>query len=236
MITVPIREVHELELSSHCNLACVYCPHPTLQRVKDDMGWEVFERTLVHVAHYVRAGTQGELSLTGIGEALLFPRLKKALAMCREVIGPDRLLVLSTNGLAVDEEVAGWLAEHRVRVYVSEHRPEKAVPAARLLAAHGVEVAFNHAFVDSSIDWAGQVNWHVSGPRHVCTYLRAGWAVVRQNGSVDACCQDAHDLHPIASVWDEPGSWVTHATDLCAKCHLIVPKELQQEETNVRAA
>lgn len=229
MITVPIREVHELELTSLCNLKCVYCPHPVLQRVKGDMTRDVFERALLHVDHYVRAGTQGELSLTGIGEALMYPELASALARCREVIGPDRLLVLSTNGLLVDYEIAELLALHRVRVYVSEHRPEKAVPAARMLKAHGVEVALNHAFVDSSIDWAGQVDWHVSGPRHVCTYLQSGWAVVRQNGSVDACCQDAHDLYAIASVWDEPGSWVTHATDLCAKCHLIVPKEMQQE-------
>lgn len=236
MIKVPIREVHELELSSLCNLACKYCPYPTMQRFKGEMGWEIFERALMHVEYYVRAGTQGELSLTGIGEAILHPRFIEALALCRETIGPDRLLVLSTNGVAMTPEIAQAMAAQRVRAYVSEHRPEVAVPAARMLTAHGVQTSFNHAFVDSSIDWAGQVDWHVSGPRHVCTYLKSGWAVIRQNGSVDACCQDAHDLHPIATVWDEPGSWQTHAIPLCGSCHLIVPKEMQQEEADVRAA
>jgi hypothetical protein len=236
VITAPIREVHELELSSICNLACVYCPHPHLKRAKDHIGWDTFERALLHVEHYVGAGTQGELSLTGIGEAILHPRFIEALWMCRDTIG-DRKLVLSTNGVALMNKevdapaIAAALAETRTLVYVSLHRPELATPAAHKLMRAGVNVQLNHAFVDSSIDWAGQVDWPVSGPVHTCTYLKDGWAVIRQNGNVDACCQDAHDLHPLANVWDEPGTWVTHPIELCAKCHLKVP-----EDFHVRAA
>lgn len=235
MTAVPVREVHELELSSLCNLACVYCPHPTLKREKGNIGWDTFERAMEHVAHYCRAGTQTELSLTGIGEAILHPRFAEALTRCRATVG-DRPLVMATNGVALDDGHVRALREHGVLVYVSEHRPEVAVPAVMRLRRAGVPVGTNHAFVDSSIDWAGQVAWHASAPSKPCDYLGLGWAVVRQNGSVDACCQDAHDLHPIGSVWDAPGSWATHPIPLCAACHLTVPAHLQQEEPHVRAA
>lgn len=228
MITVPIREVHELELSSLCNLACVYCPHPVLQREKANMEWATFEAALDHVRYYVAAGTQGELSLTGIGEAILYPRFSSAVERCRMVIG-DRLLVMATNGVALNDEHIRVLKEHRVRVYVSLHRPEVAVPALNRLKAAGVEVGTNHAFIDSAIDWAGQVEWHASAARRQCDYLGKGWAVVRQCGGVDACCQDAHNLYPIGHVGDKPGSWRTHVTPLCEKCHLYVPKHFQQE-------
>ena len=228
MIAVPIREVHELELSSLCNLACVYCPHAELRRDKANIGWATFEQALRHVEHYVRAGTQTELSLTGIGEAILHPAFGEALARCREVIG-DRLLVVATNGVALEDHHVAAMKAADACVYVSLHRPEVATPALAKLVRAGVRCGTNHAFVDSSINWAGQVDWHNSAPSTPCDYLGRGWAVVRQNGSVDMCCQDAHDLHPIGNVWDEPGSWQARVIPLCAACHLKVPKHLQQE-------
>jgi len=228
MLSVPIREVHELELSSICNLACVYCPHPTLQREKAHIGLDTLERTLLHVEHYCRLGTQGEMSLTGIGEAILHPGFGDALRMCREVLGASRPLVMATNGVDLTDDIAGLLHEYDVTTYVSLHRPEVAGPAIERLRKAGVYYGVNHAFVDSAINWAGQVDWAVSAQSHVCTYLSVGWGVVRQNGRVDACCQDAHDLHPIGSVWDEPGSWMTHAIPLCKSCHFSVPANLQE--------
>lgn len=227
MNLVPIREIHEIELSSRCSLSCRYCPHPKLERPKADMSWETFERTLEHVAFYVKQETQGEVSLTGIGEAILHPRFIEAVFRVRETIG-RRNIVLSTNGVDMTPEIAEVLARLGVITFVSTHRPEKAAPAWEMLKKAGAVGGLNHAFVDSSIDWAGQVNWHVSGPKHECTYLKAGWAVVRQDGSVNACCMDAHSKHRLASVWDEPGTLRTRAIGLCANCHLTVPEQMRE--------
>lgn len=191
------------------------------------MPWETFERTLEHVAYLCRAGTQTEVSLTGLGEAILHPRFTEAMWRVREVIG-DRLLIISTNGVDMTEELARELAAARVGVYVSLHRPEVATPALEMLKAAGCGVATNVAFVDSALDWAGQVKWHVSAPRVQCGYLTRAWAVVRQNGNIDACCMDAHDKYRVATVWDEPGRLLTHATDLCAGCNFSVPEELRE--------
>jgi hypothetical protein len=228
MKSVPIREIHEIELSSICNLACRYCPHPKLQRPKDHMSWETFERTLEHVAYYVEKGTQTEVSLTGIGEAILHPRFIEAVFRVREVI-QGRQITLATNGVELTPELADVLAKLRVVTYVSTHRPEKAGPAWQMLKDAGAITGLNTAFVDSSIDWAGQVNWHVAAKEHNCSYLGLGWGVVRQDGSVNACCMDAHGKHKLASVWDEVGSLMTRPIGLCGTCHLKVPAHMQEE-------
>lgn len=227
MKSVPVREIHEIELSSICNLACKYCPHPRLERAKEHMSWETFERTLEHVSYYVEKGTQSEVSLTGIGEAILHPRFVEAVFRVREVIG-GRQITLATNGVALTPDIAEVLARLRVVTYVSTHRPEKAGVAWDMLKKHGAITGLNTAFVDSSIDWAGQVKWHASAPRGNCNYLGLGWAVVRQDGSVNACCMDAHGKHRLASVYDEVGSLMTRPIGLCANCHLSVPKHMQE--------
>lgn len=222
--------MHELELSSVCNLACVYCPHPTLQRVKAHMEWETFKHALKHIDHYVRAGTQGEVALTGIGEAILHPHFHEAASLVRQCIGPTRPLTMATNGVALTREHAVTCRKFGVLVYVSLHRPEMAGPALALLREERVVHNVNHAFVNSSLDWAGQVDWHVSAQKTQCMYLKLGWSVIRQCGSVDQCCQDAHSLYPLGHVHDDPGAWRAAPTPLCASCHLQVPESFRTVE------
>jgi hypothetical protein len=222
-----VTEIHEIELSSVCSLACTYCPHPTLKRAKAHMPWETFERTLEHVRYYVAKGTQVDLSLTGIGEAILNPRFVEMMAASREAMG-NRKIILSTNGTHMTPELAREFNRYNVGVYVSLHRPEVAGPALEMLDEARVMRAANYAFVDSALDWAGQVEWHVSAPRAPCGYLSKGWAVVRQDGAINACCMDAHGLYKIATVWDEPGTLMTHPTPLCAKCNFRVPDGLME--------
>ncbi len=193
------------------------------------MSWETFERTLEHVQYLCEKGTQGEVSLTGIGEAILHPRFIEAVFRVREVV-QGRQITLATNGVDMTPDLAEVLAKLRVVTYVSTHRPEKAGPAWQMLKDAGAITGLNTAFVDSSIDWAGQVKWHTAAKSHDCTYLGLGWGVVRQDGSVNACCMDAHGKHRLASVWDELGSLMTRPIGLCANCHLTVPAHLREEE------
>lgn len=227
MNKVAVTEIHEVEFSSVCSLACVYCPHPKLQRAKAHMPKDVFERTLEHVRYFVEKGTQRELSLTGIGEAILHPEFVPMMWAAREAMG-TLPIYLATNGTHMTPELAREFHRANVGVYVSLHRPEVAGPALEMLDEAKVLRASNHAFVDSSLDWAGQVKWHVSAPRADCGYLNKGWAVVRQDGSLNACCMDAHGLFPIATVWDELGSLQTHVIGLCQSCNFRVPQQLME--------
>jgi hypothetical protein len=224
----PLREIHEIEFTSQCNLRCRYCPHPKMQRAKADMTRETFDATMRHVQHYVDQGTQGEVSLTGIGETLMHPVFKPWARMVRQVIGKYRKLVLSTNGLLMTHDMAEFMASLDMHVYVSGHRPEKAGPAIELLKAAGCKVGANTAFMDNAIDWAGQVDWFVSTDAHMCAYLQKRWAAVRQDGSVNTCCMDAESLFPIGSVCDEVGSLRTWATKVCEGCSMVVPNEFRE--------
>lgn len=219
----PVRDIHQIELTTRCNLRCQYCPHPHLPRPKIDMEWETFEAALRLVAHYVAQGTQTELSLTGIGESLLHPRFIEMVAAARDVIGPNRPLVVTTNGLLLTDKMCADLAPYHPQVFVSLHRPEKAGPAVENAKRHGILAGVNSSAAISAFNWAGQVKWHVSAPRIQCEYLRSGWAVVLVDGRVTTCCLDASGAGVIGSVNDEPDSLMLKPYSLCGECHMEVP-------------
>lgn len=226
----PVTQIHEIELSSRCNLACVYCPHPKMRRAKLDMGWATFDAALRHVEYYCKQGTQGELALTGIGEALLHPDFVEMLLKARSVIGPKRLLTFSTNGLLLTREIIDAVKSANPMVFVSLHRPEAAAPAVERLRLSGLRYGTNAAFVTSALNWVGDVNWHVSHARQTCEYLRSGWAVIRADGNVGTCCWDAETAESeIGHVSQSPGTLVTAPHSACGRCSLAVPMELLEE-------
>lgn len=222
----PVREIHQIELSSRCNLKCHYCPHfPELPRPKMDMEWDTYLATLKLVEYYVRQGTQTELSLTGIGEAILHPRFVEALALAREAIGPHRHLVLTTNGILLTERLCADIAPYRPLVFVSLHRPEKAGPAMELAKKYGILAGYNNQFATAAFNWAGtQSNWYVSAPKIPCEYLRSGWATILVDGRVATCCLDASGDSVVGTVWDDPESlrlspWGDDKVG-CKACHM----------------
>jgi len=225
----PVRDIHQIELTTRCNLKCKYCPHyPELPRKKEDMAWETFEASLALVDYYVRQGTQTELSLTGIGEAVLHPRFLEMVERCRAVIGPQRMLTITTNGLLFNDAMCTSLVPFHPSVFISLHRPEKAGPAIEAAKRHGILAGTNNAFATSAFVWAGaQKNWFVSAPKTKCEYLRSGWAVVLVDGRVTTCCLDADGSGVVGTVWDDPETlklapWGS-ADKGCAACHMSVP-------------
>lgn len=227
----PVRDIHQIELTTRCNLKCKYCPHhPKLPREMVDMEWQTFERTLSVVSFFCAQGTQTELSLTGIGESLLHPRFVEMVAESRAVIGPHRPLTVTTNGLLLTEEMCAALAPFRPQVFVSLHRPEKAAFAVEWAKKHGILAGINNSFATSSFDWAGyQKNWTPirSAPKIKCEYLRAGWGVVLVDGRVATCCLDADGSSVVGDVWQDPATlslkpWGDDAKG-CKACHMEIP-------------
>lgn len=219
----PARDIHQIELTTRCNLRCQYCPHPHLPRPKIDMEWETFQAALRLVAYYVAQGTQTELSMTGIGESLLHPRFIEMVAAARTVLGRDRPLVVTTNGLLLTDKICAELAPYHPQVFVSLHRPEKAGPAIEYARHHGILAGVNASAATSAFNWAGQVDWHVSAPRIPCEYLRSGWVVVLVDGRVTTCCLDAAGAGVIGTVNDAPGFHWLQPYSLCNGCHMEVP-------------
>lgn len=227
----PITHLHQIELTSECNLRCVYCVHPTMPRAKLPMTEATWQAALRHVQAAVDAGTQGALNLAGIGESTLHPRLAAWAMEARAVLGPGRLLALATNGVAVTPELVAALVPSQIAVWVSLHRPEKAGPAVRWFAEAGLLRGVSADPVVAPMDWAGQVDWHTQypvGQRPVCEWLRDGWGMVAADGRILTCCTDGQGTTVLGHVTDPVGTvWTTGVQPLCATCWLAPPAGLE---------
>lgn len=196
---------------------------------------DTFKRTMKHVEYLVANGSgQTELSLTGVGEAFLNPEFMDMVAYAREHF--KGIILFSTNGILMTEEIAERLAELEVYVFVSLHRPEVAAPAINICRRHGILGDTNSSFATSSFNWAGQVDWEVTAAAIECEYLAKGWAAVLQDGSVTTCCMDGEGYNQIGSVYDQLGSLETVPAELCKSCHMIVPECFNEKEIPVAFA
>lgn len=216
----PIRRIHQIEMTSHCNLACRYCPSPKLQRPKLDMSEETYRKALHWAAFFKNAsGGQLELNLAGIGESTIHPEFVRFVHLAREAIGWDTVLALATNGVNMTDELAQAIAPAGIRVWVSLHRPEKAGPAIECLKRAGILAG---ASADPSIaatNWAGQVSWFNSVQvRRECKWVKGGLVVIQADGNVSRCPLDASGVGVFANVDDDLSKYQTSPYILCRTC------------------
>lgn len=220
----PLTAIHQIEITSLCNLRCVYCPSPKLEQLrhqdKQHMTREVFEQTL---ALMKALGQKGEISLTGIGETLLHPEWREFILMARQAF-PTNFINFSTNGLLLDDDACAYLAEYNVKVFVSLHRPEKAGPAINAAKRHGIYIQENASAALASMDWAGQVDWEVSADEGIrCDWLYHGWGAVLVDGRITNCCLDASAKGVVGTVFDDPKDLNLAPFSLCGDCHQVPP-------------
>jgi hypothetical protein len=224
----PLTAIHQIEVSTHCNLRCVYCPSKDLHKPQfrgvpaQHMSLDTFARALEWCKHFDAQGGQGELSLTGIGETLLHPQWTDLVILAREAL-PDCYINFSTNGLLLDDAACEHLANYDVQVYVSLHRPEKAGRALERAKRYGIIEDVNGSAAISAFDWAGQVDWFVSAPADRCEWLYAGWGNVLVDGRISTCCLDAAAKGVVGHVDDDPaeGAFVKPFS-LCGPCHMQI--------------
>jgi hypothetical protein len=224
----PLTAIHQVEVSTFCNLRCTYCPSKDLHKAKfrgvpaQHMTLETFERALAWCKHFDAQGTQHELSLTGIGETLLHPRWTDLVILAREAL-PDTYINFSTNGLLLDAAACEHLANYDVRVYVSLHRPEKAGPAINRAREYGIIDDVNASAAISSFDWAGQVDWEVSASADRCEWQYQGWGNVLVDGRISSCCLDAAAKGIIGHIDDDPAlGALQRPFSLCGPCHQVL--------------
>ena len=224
-----VREIHTIEISSRCQLACRYCLHPHLARPIQDMDAITWQRTLAWVRHFVAAGTQGELLLNGTGESTLHPDFAEMVQQARKALGPDRDLGIATNGVGWTEALVNAIAPARLTVWLSLHRPELSerthwwLKRAGLLKGATCDPAMNPT------NWCGQVDWPQTvlmyNPLQTCTWLKDGGVMVGSDGRMFACCySNGQEDTVVGDVADLPYGITTHGHGLCAACWQGVPE------------
>lgn len=216
--TFEVRQVHQVEITSRCNLRCVYCVHRSMPRSKADMSRDVYLEALKWARRFVDAGTQGSLNLAGIGESTLHPDFVEYVHLAREQLGDGAQLVLATNGLLMTDDVAAAIAPARPSVYVSMHRPEKAGPAIEALRRAGILSGVSADPSIAATDWAGQVKWHTSAPSRECMWVRGGQLFVMSDGRLSTCSLDGQGEETLGTIWDDLTQIRTKPYFLCPSC------------------
>jgi len=219
MLTFELRALHQIEMTSNCNLRCRYCPSPHLQRPKLHMSDEHYTKSLKWATYFVRTHKQRELNLAGIGESTIHPEFVRNVHLAREAVGDSCDLVLATNGVVVTDELARAIAPARPRVWVSNHRPEKSGPAINALRRAGVLAGTSNDPAEHAINWAGQVKWEVSvaGKRH-CQWVTSGRCMVMADGRLTRCCLDASGSGVLGTIDDDLTKIRTSPYVLCKTC------------------
>lgn len=215
-----VRTVHQIEMTSRCNLSCRYCAHPKMARQKIHMDDLTYAKALL----WARQLPGHELNLAGIGESTMHPEFVRNVFLAREAVGDNVALILATNGLLMTRELALAIAPTRIRVWVSLHRPEKAGPAVEALKEAGIIAGISCDAAIESVDWAGQVKWHVSTHQKglPCPWIKPGRVFILADGRVARCCFDATADDIIGTVDDDLASLQTAPYKLCRSCHLDV--------------
>ena len=216
-----IRLVHQIEITSRCNLKCKYCVHPTMKRPKVDMDLATYKAALELVRISVNEFGQRELNICGIGESTLHADFVEYARLAREAVGPAVTILLSCNGIGITEEFVSAVKPYRVLFYISMHRPEKAGPAIEILKRHGMLCGVDANAAINATDWAGQVKWFVSSPETKCFWVPDGRVFVDSEGNIRACCYDGDGKSVIGHVTDDNVfDLETSDYELCKTCHM----------------
>lgn len=224
-----IREIHQIEITSRCNLRCKYCVHyPALPRPKMDMDESTYVKALTWALAFKNRGWQHEVNLAGIGESTIHPEFVRYVHLARETLGEDFGLVFATNGVAMTDEMARELAPAKPVVFVSLHRPEKAGLAIEILKRYGLIAGVSADPSIASTNWAGQVKWHVSAPLgRPCSWVKGGKAFVFSDGRLSRCAFDASGVGVFGSLDDDLDTLQTSPYVLCRTCDQDVGVPLQ---------
>jgi len=215
----PVLHIQQVEITSRCNLACKYCPHPGMPRPKLDMDEPTLLRVIGWLRYFASLGTQGVFALCGIGEPLFHPDLVRLCWLIRRAL-PHQRFFFSTNGLLLTDEIAAELALMRVWIDISLHRPEKAGLAIEIARRHNILGTAASYAATASVDWAGQVDWPVMVPRSPCPWLHGGGVSIMADGRVTTCCFDTDGCGVIGHVDDPYTSvWQTTPFRICSACH-----------------
>lgn len=217
-----ITAIHQIEITSRCNLKCKYCIHGTMDRTHEDMKFDVYTHALSWAAYHVSRGTQHSLNLCGIGESTLHPHFIDYVALARDAVGNNCEIVLATNGIKVTADLADAVAPYNVRWFVSLHRPEKAALAINILRARNVLSGVSADPALSSVDWAGQVKWEVTADKTPCPWQKHGWVIVLADGSVTRCAFDGNAVGVLCHVNDLHIAAETSPYSLCVNCHQTI--------------
>lgn len=107
-----------IETCTHCNYACIFCPHSTtFSRNKEMMPYHIFEFILSKLKSQAPEIT--DITISGFGEAFLDPTIIKKITLARNM---DYNVHILTNGSLLDKSIIDELVRLKVEdIRISLH-------------------------------------------------------------------------------------------------------------------
>lgn len=248
-MTVPsgmqtVKAIKNLEISSLCNLSCVYCPAKDQMRHREVglMSDDVLERSLYWLRKFVQNGTQAEINVFGVGEPMLHPKVVEIVRKVRRAMTPDLRVLVNTNGLVFTEELCRALYDAGItKIDITDHEARATMETIRILRRVTGQYrpdpngkwGYSRDGVINPNDWGGIVTGWVQGAEHqrfICPWLNNGQVMIMSNGDVTRCCQDAFARGVLGTVWDEIDQIPYSTFVQCETCHEIVPNWIRRDQ------
>lgn len=199
------------------------------------MTTDVFNATCDILRTLCANGTQREINLNGNGESFLDYQLIERIKIIREIVGPDRHIGLSTNGMLVNRAIAKEVVESGLtQLDISPHQPYWARKAAHIMHEAGMkkgQVSFGCIIM--SHNWAGQLEKEHQIQCQLenhCEPLIEGRGYVLSEGNITPCCYDYRNLGIFGTVFDEDIlERPIKPYKLCHTCHQQIPPFICKE-------
>lgn len=96
--------ISAIELTNHCNSACIFCPHRLMTRKKEHMKFETFKKIIDEIKNY----PQGLVWTHLFGEPLLHPQLIEFIKYAKNV---GVRIGVSTNCMLLDKKMSKKLLD-----------------------------------------------------------------------------------------------------------------------------
>jgi len=232
-----LKTITTIELSSLCNLSCLYCvnrllvKHPA--RNPGIMTDSVFDASLSVLRNLCLDGTQQEVNLNGNGESMLDEHIIERIKKTKEVMG-NRTVTFCTNGVYMTPAIAKQLkAAGLDMISLSPHAPFHARKAAHIMAGNGLTPYINFGSICASHNWAGQLEPENSIDCRLtneCTPLKEGRGYISSEGYLSPCCYDYKLLGVYGHVLDDDILEKDVAPySLCHTCHQKIDKQIQEQ-------
>ena len=213
--------VYAVEVTSRCNLSCVYCPqNAKYERVFTRPRVDITDELFVAALAWATWNPPAEIVLAGMGEPLMHPRIADYVAMTRAAL-PKTAINLPTNGLLLTDGLARQLAPHHPRIFISAHVPARAAQAVQIADQYGILAAVGCDAVANPIDWAGQIDWFPAGSHYPCPFIRKQYVAVTSTGVIMTCCYDLTGESHLGHVTECPHALISRPWRCCPRCQQV---------------
>ncbi len=215
-VTIPMLTVVELEINTHCNRRCSYCPNSfsTISDVSQYMSDEVYHRILEELS---KINFDGRISYHFYNEPLLRDDLEYLITQSSERL-PDAHQVLFTNGDFLSEERYHRLKEVGVNHFIITRHSSISIPERPLQTV---------LFPDElqMTNRGGGIPHLSMGIQEISTlpcYASSEMLVITFNGDIVQCYEDAKRLKVMGNIMESSIENIWYSDNFCRLRQLLM--------------